>query len=194
MIFNRRPKFLALFAMMSTQVTLGDGRLLRKGQASVDAGQRNLASVDKLYTFQVDCYGPPENRDTGNKVCAKFYNANGELQETKCKQGVHSCGSISADPVWTVTSTEEILSVVMTIDGNDAFFIDHAILKKYHHFDTPSAGYYEATSDIYWGNDEPSGHCLSTDSNDANDAWGQYVDGCHARIKFDTYDGTVSPA
>ncbi len=136
-----------------------------------------IFSEENSYEYEVKidaCHSDLDNTGTGNRISVEFWSGETYLY-AKYRDGV-SDGCYGADASFSYSSTRKVSHVIVKTDGGDAFYIDEISLK---------IGGDEVK---HYGRDNGNGWCLSTDPNDANGSWKNYISGtggkCISSIKF----------
>ncbi|MEP4892449.1 MAG: hypothetical protein ABJV04_20725 [Aliiglaciecola sp.] len=126
------------------------------------------------FELKIDCHhGSVSNADTSDRITVNFFRGK-EIVASASKSRIDSCGAFDNDDIFEIQEKRLFFNKFeITTSGDNAFFIDEFKLIGPRSFGTKS-----------FGKDGGRGWCLSTDANDSNGAWRDYVSNCETAKTF----------
>ena len=170
-----------------------DGKNHREVYEYSKTDLKNLAIGNTQYEFEVNIFhSEVSNEETNSETCAFFFSQKGTRNScpdggstietasgSYCYEGETCRGSVTGNTGYSFPGTPDrpISTVVLRTYGGDAMFLDYARLVN----DI-------ATNELgRWGENEGSGWCISTDSEDWDSSWRDVVgvQDCFESVIFD---------
>ena len=175
------PDFQSADAQIKTREERAEDKKIyqeRRRQERAMESQIDKFRSSVAFEVKVDCHhGSVSNADTNDRITVNFLRGKKIVASTS-KSGVDSCGAFDADDVFRVQEPRLFFDTFeITTSGDNAFFIDEFELIGPQSLGTRS-----------FGKDGGRGWCLSTDANDANGAWRDYVSNCETTKTFVVHD------
>lgn len=138
------------------------------------------------YRFYMDCNKSGiDNEGTVSKVICDFYDGKTRLGAvaTSASKNISSIDLVLNDWFFDIQSVNKlnITHVVITIEGDDALFIDEAYIEEW---DLPYKIFGGSREIVHFGVENAGGYCLSTDPADGDGQWKPYIDSCKKAICF----------
>lgn len=141
------------------------------------------------YQVEIDCHhGSVSNADTKDQITVRFMRGN-KVEGSVTRNGVNACGAFDSDEKFRFQKDNVFIDRIEIItNGSNAFFIDEIDIYGPRAIGGSTSALSEFKGLKTFGKDGGRGWCLSTDPNDANGAWKDYVSNCESMKTYVIHD------